>query len=805
MPIDTKARGIPVTDLTPDAARAEHEWLGAELAEHDRRYFQDDAPTISDGEYDALLRRYEALEAAHTELATADSLTETVGAKPSDRFAKRRHRVPMLSLGKAYSEGDVADFVARVRRFLRLPDDAPLAMTAEPKIDGLSLSLRYEGGILVHATTRGDGAVGEDVTPSARTVRDIPERLKGEGWPEIFEVRGEVYLTHADFAAINAEQVAAGKPEIANPRNGAAGSLRQKNVAVTASRPLRFQAYAWGEVAPEMPAATQAGMVAVLAECGLETSPLLRLCHNVEEMLAQYRAIEAKRGALGYDIDGVVYKVDDLALQARLGFVSREPRWAIAHKYSAERAVTILDDIEIQVGRTGSLTPVAKLRPVTVGGVVVRNATLHNEDEIARKDVRVGDTVEIQRAGDVIPQVLGVVEGKRPPRSSKPYDFPKTCPVCGSNATREINPRTGREDVVRRCTGGLICAAQAVERLRHFVARNAFDIEGLGGTLVQAFHDRGLVRDPADLFRLGYDDVKAALEEHRAALSAERYEREGRVPPKKGKAKAAAEEAVSVRKLLDAIAERRRVPLQRFIFALGIRHVGETTARALTRHFADVAALVAGLDAARAAQPGAAWFELSTAENVGGVSRDALVAWGAEPAPPAELSLDEVPVRLNTKQREALRERYPDAAALHAVASRAATGVAGEAYLELARDPDIGPVATEALIQFFEEAHNRKAVEALAAEVATDPPEKTASASPVTGQTVVFTGSLERMTRDEAKATAERLGAKVSGSVSSKTDLVIAGPGAGSKLAQAEKLGVRVISEDDWFVLIGQG
>ncbi|MDB5592322.1 NAD-dependent DNA ligase LigA, partial [Enterovirga sp.] len=633
-------------------------------------------------------------------------------------------------------------------------------------------------------------------------VADIPKTLTGSGLPEVFEVRGEVYLTHEDFAAINAEQVAAGKPAIANPRNGAAGSLRQKNVAVTAARPLRFQAYAWGEVAPDLPADTQSGMVAVLGAAGFRTSEHLRVCRGVDEMLAQYRLIEAERAALGYDIDGVVYKVEDLSYQARLGFVSREPRWAIAHKYSAEKAITILDDIDIQVGRTGSLTPVAKLRPVTVGGVVVQNATLHNEDEIARKDVRIGDTVEIQRAGDVIPQVLAVVEGKRPP-GAEPYRFPTECPVCGSAAVRELNPRTGREDVVRRCTGGLICPAQAVERLRHFVGRAAFDIEGLGGTLVQLFHDRGLVHDPADLFRLGYDDVAAALKEHRTALAAERYARAGKAPPKAAKGKAAeAEEAVSVRKLLDAIAARRTVPMQRFVFALGIRHVGDTTARALARHFPDAAALLAGLDRAAAGMPGRAWFALDTVEGIGGVTRDALVAWGEAAAPAPGTPLEAAPVRLTTVQRKALGERFPDAAALHDAASAALKEGPGEGYLDLAQDPEIGPVATEALIQFVREPHNRRAVEALARQVTTEPPEAVAAGSPVTGQTVVFTGSLERMTRDEAKATAERLGAKVSGSVSGKTDLVVAGPGAGSKLAQAEKLGVKVISEDEWLALV---
>ena len=458
MPKRPTARDMPVPELTPAAAKREHKALAAELAAHDKRYFQDDAPSVSDGEYDALRRRLEQIEAAHPALAAAGGPSDTVGAKPSDRFAKRRHRVPMLSLGKAYEEAEVTEFVGRVRRFLRFPEDAPLLFTAEPKVDGLSLSLRYEDGALVSATTRGDGQEGEDVTANARTVADIPERLGGRDVPAVFEARGEVYLTHADFAGINARLVVAGKTPIANPRNGAAGSLRQLDVAVTAARPLKFFAYAWGEVAPALPAATQHAMVEALAAYGFRTNPLTRLCVSVDEMLEQYRVIETERAGLGYDIDGVVYKVDDLALQDRLGFVSREPRWAIAHKYSAEEAVTIVDAIEIQVGRTGSLTPVAKLRPVTVGGVVVQNATLHNEDEVARKDVRVGDTVRIRRAGDVIPQVLGVDPEKRP-AGSLPYAFPHLCPACGSEAVREIDPRTGRADVVRHCTAGLVCTS----------------------------------------------------------------------------------------------------------------------------------------------------------------------------------------------------------------------------------------------------------------------------------------------------------------------------------------------------------
>ena len=709
------ASDIPVEELGSGEARREHRRLGAGIAEHDRRYYRDDAPAITDAEYDALRLRYEALEARFPELATGDSLTRTVGAAPSEKFAKHRHAVPMLSLGKAYADEEVGDFVSRVRRFLRIADDAPLAFTAEPKVDGLSLSLRYEAGALVSATTRGDGQEGEDVTPNARTVRDIPHRL-AEDAPDIFEVRGEIYLTHADFALVNERQVAAGKQPIANPRNGAAGSLRQLDPAVTAARPLRFFAYAWGEVSAR-PADTQSGMVAALARFGFETNPLTRLCRSVAEMIEQYRLIETERASLGYDIDGVVYKVDDIALQERLGSVSREPRWALAHKYSAEKATTIVDAIEIQVGRTGSLTPVAKLRPVTVGGVVVQNATLHNEDFIkgigpggallrGGVDIREGDTVTIQRAGDVIPQVLTVATDKRPP-GSEPYRFPETCPACGSSAVRETNPRSGRPDVVRRCTGGLVCPAQAVERLKHFVSRNAFDIEGLGEQRIDEFYHDGLVTRPGDIFKLGARD-------ERSLTKLEAREGWGRQ---------------SARNLLAAIGARRRIGLDRFIFALGIRHVGETNGRLLARHFGTF---------------------------------------------------------------EALRE----------VGRRAASGDA-DATAELTAIGGVGAVVAEALVDFFREEGNEAMLDDLLGEVTPEPLEAASTTSPVAGKTVVFTGSLEQITREEAKAMAERLGAKVAGSVSAKTDIVVAGPGAGSKLKKAAELGLQVMDEDGWFRLVG--
>ncbi|WP_036263434.1 NAD-dependent DNA ligase LigA [Methylocapsa aurea] len=694
----------PIDRLDAAQARREYARLGEEIAEHDRRYYAEDAPTISDADYDALRRRYEAIEAAFPELATPESLTKRVGAAPAEKFAKIRHRAPMLSLGNVFSDEEVVDFVIRVRRFLGLGPDAPLAITAEPKIDGLSCSLRFEKGELVQAATRGDGFEGEDVTANVRTIGEIPHRLKDDP-PEIFEVRGEVYMTHADFAALNARQGEVGKTLFANPRNAAAGSLRQLDPSITAQRPLHFFAYAWGEVSAA-PADAQMGMVAAFKHFGLPVNPLMVLCHSAEDLLAHYRQIEQMRASLGYDIDGVVYKVDSLALQARLGFVSRSPRWAAAHKFPAEKAMTILRGIEIQVGRTGALTPVARLDPVTVGGVVVANATLHNEDEIARKDIRIGDTVTIQRAGDVIPQVLGPVLAKRP-RDSKPYVFPHICPVCGSAAVREIDEKTGAADVVRRCTGRLVCAAQAVEGLKHFASRNALDIEGLGDKQIEQFFRDGLIKTPADIFTLEARD-RASLKKLR--------DREGYGE-------------TSVRNLFAAIEARRAPPLNRFIYALGIRHVGETNARRLARHFGS--------------------FE-----------------------------------------------------ALRAVARTASEG--SEARAEINNIEGLGDVVAEAVADFFTEEHNEGVLDALLEHVRPQPMEAIASTSPVAGKTIVFTGSLERMTRDEAKAQAERLGAKVAASVSKKTDLVVAGPGAGSKLAKAAELGVETISEEEWLKLAGQ-
>ena len=695
----TTAEKQPVK-LTLTKARAEHARLGAEIAEHDRRYHGEDQPTISDAEYDELRRRYTALEAAFPELAGADSESRKVGAPPSEKFAKVRHAVPMLSLGNIFADEEVEEFCARVRRFLGLGDTAALDVVAEPKIDGLSCNLRYENGELVRAATRGDGYEGEDVTANVRTVKAIPHRLKGA--PRIFEARGEVYMRHADFAALNARQAEAGKQVFANPRNFAAGSLRQLDPGITASRPLAFFAYAWGEVSEPI-ASTQLGAVEAMRRFGLPTNPLTSLCHSTAELIAHYHAIEAQRATLGYDIDGVVYKVNDLTLQERLGFISRSPRWAVAHKFPAEKAMTIVEAIGINVGRTGALTPLAKLKPVTVGGVVVSNATLHNEDEIARKDVRVGDTVVVQRAGDVIPQILEVVLDKRPP-GAEPYEFPHVCPVCGSAALREIDEKTGEADVVRRCTGTLVCAAQAVEGLKHFVSRNAFDIEGLGEKLIELFFTEGMIRTPADIFTL------------RA--------RDGRDRPPLREWEGFGE--LSARNLFNAIDARRSIALNRFLYSLGIRHVGETNARRLARHFGDWEALRAAARAENAAE------ELSSVEGV-------------------------------------------------------------------------GPVVAEAVADFFAEPRNEAALDALVREVSIEPMEAIAAGHPLAGKTIVFTGSLERMTRDEAKAIAERLGAKVSGSISAKTDLVVAGPGAGSKLAKARELKVETIDEEEWVRRSGRG
>jgi DNA ligase (NAD+) len=701
--------------VTEAEAAKELEYLAHEIARHNRLYHDNDAPEISDAEFDALMRRNAALEAEFPRLVREDSPSRVVGATPGGALAKVRHALQMLSLDNAFAEEEVADFIARVRRFLSLPDDEPVAMTAEPKIDGLSCSLRYEKGALVLAATRGDGTTGEDVTPNARTIRDIPDRLSGADIPEVFEIRGEVYMAKADFAALNARLLAeaeeSGKEarQFANPRNGAAGSLRQKDAAVTKSRPLRFYAHGWGEVSA-LPADTQLGVMRAIESWGVPISHDIALFDDLAGLIAHYKMIEAKRADLPFDIDGVVYKVDRLDWQRRLGQVARAPRWALAHKFPAEKAETVLEAIDIQVGRTGKLTPVARLKPVSVGGVTVTNATLHNADEIARLGVRVGDRVLIQRAGDVIPQVL---KNLTPDEDRPAYVFPDKCPECDSDAVRE----EGEVDV--RCTGGLICPAQRVERLRHFVSRHALDIEGLGITHIENFFGDGLLQSPADIFTLTKDDL----------LARERWAE------------------ISAQNLIDAIDAKRNPPLDRFLYALGIRHVGEVTARDLARRYRSWDGFIAMIDATLA------------------------VRAEMQPVPGEE--------------ERKFRQRR-DKAVVEAVGTQ-----------------NIGPEVANALLDFFEEAHNREALAAIfAAGVTIADVIHEVKESPVTGKTVVFTGSLEAISRDEAKAQAEALGAKAAGSVSAKTDLVVAGPGAGSKLKKAAELGIEVIDEAAWLEIV---
>ena len=695
----------PVSALDEAEAAAELARLAAEIAHHDELYYRKDAPEISDADYDALRARNDAIEARFPQLVRDDSPALKVGAAPVGAFGKVRHRVPMLSIDNAFSDEKVEGFLVSAKAFLGLSPDQALEVTAEPKIDGLSITLRYERGRLVQGATRGDGYEGEDVTANVRTIADIPKAVTAKDFPGAFEVRGEIYMRHADFTKLNAEQAKQGLKVFANPRNAAAGFVRQLDPSVTAKRPLRFFAYSWGDV-ERLPADNQWGFYEALSAWGFPVNPLMRLTSSVAEMLETYREIEERRAGLGYDIDGVVYKINRFDLQQRLGFRTRTPRWALAHKFPAEQATTILRGIDIQVGRTGALTPVAKLEPVTVGGVVVQNATLHNEDEIARKDVRVGDTVIVQRAGDVIPQILGVVQEKRP-KGAKRFVFPTVCPVCGSHASREINPNTGKEDAVRRCTGGLICPAQRVERLKHFVSRNAFDIEGLGEKHIKAFYEDGLIQSPPDIFTLRARDKRS---------SSKLAEREGWGE-------------TSAEKLFDAIEARRNIRLDRFIYALGIPHVGETTARLLARNYGTAAAFLKAMRAAAGDRDGEAFAELNSIEG-------------------------------------------------------------------------IGPTVAAAIADFFDERHNVTVVTDLLKEIGPEPLEAVDRASPISGKTVVFTGTLEKMTRSEAKASAERLGAKVAGSVSKKTDYVVAGPGAGSKLKEAKELGVAVLTEEEWLKLI---
>jgi DNA ligase (NAD+) len=689
---------IPVDKLTEAKAKAELARLAQEIAHHDQLYHEKDSPEISDAAYDALRQRNEAIEARFPELVRPDSPSARVGATPAAAFSKVRHSRPMLSLDNAFDEQDVRDFTDRIRRFLGLKAEQDIELVAEPKIDGLSIALRYEKGRFVQGATRGDGEVGEEVTANLKTVDDVPSHLKGRDVPDVLEVRGEIYMQRSDFLKLNERRLAAEEQAFANPRNAAAGSVRQLDPAITKSRPLRFFAYTLGEVSQPV-AKTHWDLLAKLRSWGFPVNQRSRLCAGVDEALALYREISDHRAQLGYDIDGVVYKVNRFDWQERLGMVSRAPRWAIAHKFPAEQARTRLKDITIQVGRTGTLTPVAELEPITVGGVVVARATLHNEDEIKRKDVRKGDTVIVQRAGDVIPQIVSVVLSERPKKAEE-YEFPSKCPVCGSKAVR------AEGEVARRCTGGLICEAQVVERLRHFTSRNAFDIEGLGWERVVAFHKDGLLKVPGDIFR---------LKKHAKDIQ----EREGWG-------------AKSVERLLAAVEARRSIPLDRFIYALGIRQVGEATAKLLARHYRT-------LDH---------W-------------RDAMI--------------------------EAARDSE------------------GEAAHELDTISQIGPSVAADIAAFFAEKHNRDALKDLADELTVEPfaaPARTAN-SPVAGKTVVFTGTLETMTRQEAKARAESLGANVTESVSKKTDYVIVGADAGSKATKAKALGVATLSEQEWLKLIG--
>jgi DNA ligase (NAD+) len=699
---------IPVEELTEPQASAELERLATEIARHAAAYYTDDAPEISDADYDALVRRNSAIEARFPALVRPDSPNLKVGAAPASGFGKVTHSRPMLSLDNAFDDADVEDFVGRVRRFLKLNDAVPVALTAEPKFDGLSAALRYEKGVFVRGATRGDGTTGEDVTENLRAVVDVPQRLSGSGWPDVLEVRGEVYMAKADFLALNAAQAASGGKIFANPRNAAAGSLRQLDVSVTRARPLRFFVHGWADLSV---ADTAFDTMHRLAGWAFPINERLARCDGAAEAIRYYRALEAERASLDFDIDGVVYKVDRLDWQARLGQVAKAPRWAVAHKFPAERAQTLLERIDIQVGRTGKLTPVARLAPIGVGGVIVTNATLHNADEIERLGVRPGDTVVVQRAGDVIPQI---VENLTRDAVRPAWTFPTACPECESAAEREAG------EVDYRCTGGLICPAQRVERLRHFVSRHALDIEGLGLTHIESFFKDGLLATPADIFRLRADVLAAR----------ERWAE------------------VSANNLVAAIDARRAPPLDRFLFALGIRHVGEVTARDLARRFVSWAGFRAVMDAA--------------------LERRAALE----------------PVIGETHEKFAAR-RAKDMAAL----------------LET---PGVGPEVAEALVDFFAEPHNVEAVEDLLREVVPADVVHETTASEVSGKTVVFTGSLEALSRDEAKAQAERLGAKVAGSVSAKTDLVVAGPGAGSKLTKAASLGIEVIDEAAWLQIVSR-
>ena len=771
-------------DFTEAEAVVELTRLADEIAAHDIRYYQEDAPTIPDSEYDELKRRNVALEAAFPHLVRENSPSMRVGATRAEQFSPVEHGVPMLSLDNAFSNDDALEFDAKIRRFLRLSGAEPVAYTAEPKIDGLSASLRYEKGVLVQGATRGDGKTGEDVTENLRTLSEIPKRLSGAGWPDVIEIRGEVYLGHDEFASLNAANEAAGQKTYANPRNAAAGSLRQIDPKITATRPLRFFAYAWGLVSQPF-AQTQWEALGLLKSWGFQTTPESQQVISGQGLLDAYAAMEAVRPKLGYDIDGVVYKVDRLDWQQRLGFITRTPRWAVARKFPAQQARTILEAIDVQVGRTGAVTPVARLRPVTVGGVVVENATLHNADEIARKDVRVGDMVVLQRAGDVIPQILGPVLEDRP-ADSVPFEFPTHCPCPLKTPLAKETTAAGVETVVRRCTGEFACPFQRIEHLRHFVSRRAYDIEGLGEKQLTAFYERGWVKEPADIFRLARDEEKLA---------------ELRTTDGYGE--------TSVRNLIAGIEAKRSIPLDRFIFGLGIRHIGETTSTALARHFETVEHFITTANAAAAQRPGAGAQALSELDGVGPTAVEAILAYARHPQAlliPAGASLEEhlrlaIP-RLNTRARQSLAERFGDWPTFQAAAKAALSEMPGEEFREISSVDAVGPVAARMVAEFFGEEHNRAKVDALLAELSVIPAERPKTDTAVAGKTIVFTGSLEKMTRDEAKAQAEALGAKVSGSVSKKTDLVVAGPGAGSKLKTATDLGIQVMTEDEWLAMV---
>ncbi len=771
----------PVDKLMEAEAAAELARLAGEIARHDKLYYAKDAPELTDAEYDKLRKRNAAIEARFPALVRADSPSERVGAAPAERFGKVRHAVAMLSLDNAFDADDAHAFVARVQRFLNL--SGPPVITAEPKIDGLSASLRYENGVFVQGATRGDGREGEDVTANLRTIADIPHAIKSG--PAVLEVRGEVYMEKAAFAKMNAGLEKEGKQAYVNPRNSAAGALRQLDAKITATRPLRFFAHGWGELSEPL-AATQYDSVKRLEALGFPLAGIRR-AKNADELLAIYEGILKGREKLAYEIDGVVYKVDDLALQQRLGFVSRSPRWAIAHKFAAEQQTTTLDGIDIQVGRTGALTPVGRLAPVFVGGVTVTNVTLHNADYIrgvgadgapirGGKDLRIGDTVVVQRAGDVIPQIVDVLLEKRA-KGARKYQFPETCPVCGSHVARELEP--GEEGVIARCTGGLNCPAQAVERLIHFVARRAMDIEGLGSKQIEEFYELGWVKEPADIFRLS---------DHRDELTT----REGYGEK-------------SVTNLLASIDARREPEFARFLFGLGIRDIGETTAGVIARRFESWKAFEDAMKAAVKARPGEAYEALERVPGVGDGARAALIASAFEmKAPSGDLFAEgEAPKvkGVTAKAWAGLIAAFGSLPEAIAAIKAAAKQAPGEDYLELARIDGVGPVAADHLVDFFAEPHNTDALKRLLKEVRVQDQPRAATSSKVAGLTIVFTGTLEKMTRDEAKARAIALGAKVSGSVSAKTSLVVAGPGAGSKLAEAEKHGVKVIDEDAWIAL----